>query len=57
MTTLPSAPTDGHVPLTYVPFVASELAYAYSNFFLTCAEFLANFERLVLGCIEADFYK
>ena len=32
-------------------------AYVYSNFFLTLqsGKVLANFERPVLGCIEADF--
>ena len=30
-------------------------AYVYSYFFLTFGYFLANFDRLVLGCIEADF--
>ena len=28
-----------------------------SNFFLTFGEFLANFERLVLGCIETNLCK
>ena len=32
-------------------------AYVFSNFILTCGYFLANFERLILGCIEADFCK
>ena len=31
--------------------------YDVSNFFLTSGEFWANFERLVLGCIETNLCK
>ena len=36
---------------------AVEEAYESSNFFLTFCQFLANFERLVLGCIETNLCK
>ena len=32
----------------------SSPTYDVSNFFLTFGEFLANFEKLVLGCIETN---
>ena len=40
---------------------ASATSYVFSNlhsnFWLIFGKFLANFERLVLGCIEAEFCK
>ena len=36
---------------------SSANTYVHSNFFLTVGQFLVNFERPVLDCIEADFCK
>ena len=38
-------------------FQSEVLGHVFSNFSLTFGYFLANFERLVLGCIEAEFCK
>ena len=37
--------------------VGDAATYAYSNFSLTVGSLLANFERPVFGCIEAEFSK
>ena len=34
-----------------------ETSYVFSNFYSSFWLILANFERLVLGCIEAEFRK
>ena len=45
---------DGEFAL-HLDLPSSQFAYVCSNFFLTVGYFLANFERPVLGCIDAKF--
>ena len=42
-------------PVNYID--GKDVAYVYSNCFSDFWLFLANFERPVLGCIEADLCK